>query len=67
MAYPAYSIVIEELTVDNATVLSTTAHLSVQDAKDKYKIAINAGRRAFIYEQPEPDKFHRNDSQPFAT
>lgn len=67
MAYPSYSIVIVETTVDGITNRTSTAHLAVDDAKITYKTAINAGKRAFIYEAPAPDGFHRNDSQPFAT
>lgn len=66
MAYPNYSIVIIESTVDGATVSHTTAFKTVREAELTYKTAINANKRAFIYKQPEPNHFHRNDSQPIS-
>lgn len=65
MAYPAYSIVIVETTVSGTTTRNSTAHLTASDAKATYDSAINAGKRAFLFEQPSPTSFSRKDSQPF--
>lgn len=66
MAYPAYSIVIVETTVDGVTTRNSTAHMTASDARATYDTATNAGKRAFLYEQPSPTNFSRKDSQPLA-
>jgi hypothetical protein len=66
MAYPAYSIVVIEQTVNNTTTLTTEIFKSVAEAKIAYKNAVDAEKRAFLYEKPQPTSFKRKDSQPFA-
>lgn len=65
MSYPNYSIVVVETTVNGVTESETKVYESVMDANRAYKSALNAGNRAFLYEQPEPTKYARNDLQPF--
>jgi hypothetical protein len=65
MAYPNYSIVVVETTVNGVTESETKIYESVLEANRAYQNALNAGNRVFIYEQPEPTKYARNDLQPF--
>lgn len=67
MAYPAYSIVVIEQTVSNVTSLTTQVFKTVAEAKNAYKVAVDAGKRAFLYEKPQPTSFRRKDSQPMAS
>jgi len=67
MAYPAYSIVVIETTVNNVTTAETAIFQKNADAVIVYENAIKIGKRAFLYEQPIPTKFRRKDSQPFST
>jgi len=64
MASPQYSIVIVDTTSGGVTTHTATAYKTAQLAKAAYISAINSGNRAFLYEQPIPTHFHRNDSQP---
>lgn len=66
MAYPVYSIVVIEQTVGNATELETFTFKTVAEAKVAYKNAVDANKRAFLYEKPQPTSFKRKDSQPFS-
>jgi hypothetical protein len=67
MPYPAYSIVVVEETTNNVTSLRTEIFKTVGEAKVAYKDAVDAGKRAFLYEKPQPSSFRRKDSQPFAS
>jgi hypothetical protein len=66
MASPAYSIVIVETTASGVTTHVATAYKFVKDANAAFSAAVTAGNRAFLYVQPHPNKFHRNDTQPNA-
>lgn len=66
MPYPVYSIVVIEETVDNVTELQTFTFKTVSEAKFAYTDAVNANKRAFLYERPQPSSFRRNDSQPMS-
>lgn len=66
MPYPVYSFVVIETTTNNVTTSETVPYKQNEDAKNAYKVAIDAGKRAFLYEQPHPSKFRRNDSQPIS-
>ena len=64
MALPAYSIVIVDTTTSGVTTSAATVYNKPSDAKAAYVTAINAGKRAFLYEKPHPTLSHRNDTQP---
>ena len=66
MAFPSYSIVVIEQTVSNVTSLTTQVFKSVAGAKVAYNDAVTAGKRAFLYEKPQPTSFKRKDSQPMS-
>jgi hypothetical protein len=66
MAYPDYSIVIVETTDAGVTTPATSLWSSAADAKAFYVTAVNGGKRAFLYEKPQPTLFNRNDEQPLA-
>jgi hypothetical protein len=66
MAFPAYSIVVIEQTVNNVTSLETFTFKTVAEAKVAYKAAVDADKRAFLYEKPQPTSFRRKDSQPMS-
>ena len=66
MAYPAYSIVVIEQTVNSVTSLETFTFKTVAEAKVAYKNAVDADKRAFLYEKPQPTSFRRKDSQPMS-
>jgi hypothetical protein len=65
MAYPNYSIVVVETTVDGVTESETKIYESVLEANSAYQSALKAGNRAFLYEKPVATKHSRNDLQPF--
>jgi hypothetical protein len=67
MPYPAYSIVVTEETVNGVTSLVTRVFNTVAQAKIAYTVAVNEGKRVFLYEKPSPSSFKRKDSQPFAS
>jgi hypothetical protein len=64
MAYPAYSFVVIDTTVEGVTTSAVTVYTTPQAAKAAYVVAVNAGKRAYLYEKPIPNLFRRNDSQP---
>ena len=64
MAYPAYSFVVIDTTVEGVTTSAVTVYATPQAAKAAYVVAVNAGKRAYLYEKPLPTLFKRNDSQP---
>ena len=66
MPYPSYSIVVIETTANNATSSETITFKKNEDAVAVYENAVKAGKRAFLYEKPQPTKFKRNNSQPFS-
>lgn len=66
MPYPAYSIVIVEDTANGVTESTTFVYKTIGQAKIAYKQAVDSGKRAFLYEQPQPSSFRRNDSQPMS-
>lgn len=66
MAFPAYSIVVIEQTVNSVTSLETFIFKTVAEAKVAYKNAVDADKRAFLYEKPQPTSFRRKDSQPMS-
>ena len=66
MPYPSYSIVVIETTVSNTTTSETITFKKNEDAFIVYENAVRAGKRAFLYEKPQPTKFKRNNSQPFS-
>lgn len=66
MPYPAYSIVIIESTTNGVTTQNTLVFKTKAEAKSFYKTAVDAGKRAFIYEEPQPSSFNRKDSQPMS-
>lgn len=66
MPYPAYSIVIIESTTNGVTSSETFVYKTRTLAKEAYIQAVDAGKRAFLYEQPHPTSFKRKDSQPMS-
>jgi hypothetical protein len=66
MPYPAYSIVIIESTTNGETSTQTLVFKTISQAKSFYLDAVNEGKRAFLYEQPQPTSFRRKDSQPMS-
>jgi hypothetical protein len=66
MPYPAYSIVIIESTTNGVTSNETLVFKTKSQAETFYLDAVNEGKRAFLYEQPQPSSFRRNDSQPMS-
>jgi hypothetical protein len=65
MAYPYYSIVIIEKTVNGVTDSETKIYESVAEANREYRKAIADGNRAYLYEQPTATKYNKNNLQPF--
>lgn len=66
MPYPAYSIVVIEETNAGVTSVNTLIFKTKAEAKSVYKDAVDDGKRAFLYEEPKPTSFRRNDSQPMS-
>ena len=66
MAFPVYSIVVIEQTVNSVTSLTTQVFKNVAEAKVAYNNAVTANKRAFLYEKPQPTSFKRKDSQPMS-
>lgn len=67
MAYPDYSLLLVE-TVDPVTEVvtrNTYIFSQVEAANVAYRSEIqNANNRVFLFEQPRPTKFKRNDTVP---
>ena len=68
MPNPAYSFVIVEEIVAPSTEVTrtTTVYKTAGEAKEAYRQAVDAGKRAFLYEQPPVSSFRRKDSQPLS-
>lgn len=67
MPYPVYSFVIVEEVVSGEPIKTTESFKTVSEAKDAYNIAISSGKRAFLYEMPEPTSSYQNYSQPMSS
>jgi hypothetical protein len=65
MAYPFYSIVIVETTVNGVTTAETKIYKSALEANRAYMSGLNAGKRVFLYEKPNPTKHTTNSTQPY--
>jgi hypothetical protein len=68
MPYPDYSfVIIEEVDPQSGdTVRSTVVYKNIGEAKLSFRNAVDAGKRAFLYEEPPVSGFRRNDSQPLS-
>lgn len=70
MAFPDYSLMLVEI-VDPATQAVTRytyIFTDVANARYAYKTEVGqANRRVFLFEQPQPSKFKRNDTVPVPT
>jgi uncharacterized protein (DUF2344 family) len=66
MPYPEYSIVVIEETTNGITEEITLPFKNASEARNIWKDAVNSGKRAFLYEKPQPSSFRRNDSQPIS-
>lgn len=67
MAHPDYSLMIRE-TIDPVTSIvtrNTYLFSNVNDARHAFKVeAGNPNTRVSLFEQPQPTKFHRDDTVP---
>lgn len=63
MAYPDYSIVVIDVTVNGVTTTLSNSYFDSKVAKKIYNDAVTLGHRAFLYEKPTPSDFQRNDSK----
>lgn len=66
MAYPDYSIVIICVTEGGVTTDYAKSFFTKALAEKYYRKAVSEGKRAFLYEKPQPTKFRRNNAQKIA-
>jgi hypothetical protein len=69
MAYPDYSLLLVETVDPETQVVTRNTYLfsNVNDANTAYRSEVaSANNRVFLFEQPKPTKFKRNDSVPVA-
>lgn len=67
MAYPDYSLLlIEEVNpLNNVVTRYTHIFSNVEDANVAYRSEVQSeNKRVFLFEQPKPTKFKRNDTVP---
>ena len=67
MAHPDYSIIVVERFDPVTTLVTRTASIiaDVRDARQAFKVECNnANTRVLLFEQPQPTKFHRDDTVP---
>ena len=65
MAFPDYSILIVESVNQQSgeTERSTYLFTDVKNAQNAYRSEVSQpNRRVFLFEQPQPTKFHRDDT-----
>jgi hypothetical protein len=70
MAFPDYSFLVIERFDSQTQTVTRERHLftDVKDAQSAYRSEIQqANTRVFLFEQPQPTKFKRNDSIPLPT
>jgi hypothetical protein len=65
MAYPDYSIVVFERPnpqLPLQTISDSSLFTEVKEAKAFYALCQSQNWRCFLFEKPQPNLFHRNDS-----
>ena len=65
MAHPDYSLIIVEKfdPVTDTTTRNSYIFSNVENARQAYKVEVgNANTRVLLFEQPQPTKFHRDDT-----
>lgn len=70
MAFPDYSILIVEFVnlQSGATERETYLFTDVENAQAAYRAEVaQLNRRVFLFEKPQPTKFHRDDAAAFPT
>lgn len=70
MAFPDYSLLLVEVLDPLTSVVTRNTYIftDVKNAQIAYKAEVSqSNRRVFLFEQPQPTKFHRDDSVPVPT
>lgn len=65
MAHPDYSLIIVEKLDPVTTTVTRQSYIfsNVANARQAFKVEVgNANTRVLLFEQPQPTKFHRNDT-----
>jgi hypothetical protein len=65
MAHPDYSLIIVERFDPVLDTVSRDSYIfsNVKDARQAFKVEVgNANTRVLLFEQPQPTKFHRDDT-----
>jgi hypothetical protein len=70
MAFPDYSMMLVEVVDTETQAVSRYTYLfsNVNNARAAYRSEVGQpNRRVFLFEQPQPTKFKRNDTVPVVT
>lgn len=65
MAHPDYSLIIVEKFDPVLDTVTRNSYIfsNVKDARQAFKVEVgNANTRVLLFEQPQPTKFHRDDT-----
>jgi hypothetical protein len=70
MAHPDYSLIIVERFDPETEAVTRDSYIfsNVQNARTAFRVEVgNPNTRVLLFEQPQPTKFHRDDTVPLPT